>query len=286
MRILVPLDGSPLAERAVAPAALLAYRSTPPASLMLLWVDAHDQVQATVAEEFSPDVAADVPDRTSHQLPYLQRLCELPQLVSLQVTIQIAAGIPSMTIPRVAQEQGMDLIVMVSQIMTTVDAAMWGSVTEAVARSSPVPTLIIRPEGPSFPDIEQSTPLTILLPLDETPFAEAAVPQAALLAQSCHGKVLLYHVVPEDTDIRVQHQRGEQAYDYLDQIAIRLEDQGIRVSWLLGYGDVAANIASVMQQGRADVITIATHGQSGLSVTENVLHHISAPMLVVHPASE
>ncbi len=283
MRILVPLDGSPLAERALAPAAMLAQRSTAPASLTLLWVDTHRITQATVTAEFSAAVAANVPEQTPQHLLYLARLRDLPELAHLDVRIQMLGGEAAPTIVLTADEQQMDLIVMASHVLSAFDAAMWGSVTETVARTATVPTLIIRPEGPSFPDITQINPFTILVPLDETPFAEAAIPAAVLLARTCRGEVLLYQVVPLAEDAHAQHRRDEAAYVYLDRVATHWESNGVRIDRFLGEGSIAPTIAAVMLDRRADIIAIATHGERQFSIAENVLHHITTPMLVVHP---
>ncbi|MBA3827246.1 MAG: universal stress protein [Ktedonobacterales bacterium] len=280
MRILVPLDGSLLAERAIAPAAMLAHRSDTTASITLLWVDTLHQTQATVAEEFSADVAANVVDRTPQHLLYLARMRDLPALLQIDVSIQLVAGEPAPTIARVAGEQQFDLIVMASHVLTAFDAAMWGSVTETVARTSTVPTLIIRPEGPAFPDVAHVNPFSILVPLDETAFAEAALPGALLLAQAFRGEILLYHVIPPAA---AQGHRDEAAYAYLDRIATRLAGSGVMVDRLLGHGNIATSIAALMLENRADVVAIATHGDDKFSIAENVLHHITAPMIVVHP---
>ena len=284
MRILVPLDGSPLAERALAPAALLARRSTAPAALTLLWIDTHHITQATVTAEFSAAVAANVPDQTPQHLPYLARLRDLPDLAHLDVRVQLVGGEPAPAIVQMADEQGMDLIVMASHVLTAFDAAMWGSVTEAVARTAIVPTLIIRPEGPAFPDLEQINPFTILVPLDETPFAEAAIPAAVLLARTCRGEVVLYHVVPTHATGTSSHLRDTAASAYLDGVAREWDGEGVRIDCLLGEGNIATSIEGVMADRRADIVAIATHGDRPFSIAESVLHHITTPMLVVHPS--
>lgn len=280
MRILIPLDGSPLAERALAPAALLARNAVSPTTITLLWVDTHDATQAMLAEEFSAELAVDLPDHAPQQLRYLTTMRTHPDLDGIDVAIEIIVGEPAPAITKVAQEQNMQLIVMASHVMTAFDAAMWGSVTEVVARTSSVPTLIIRPEGPLFSDEAQARPFIILVPLDETLFAESALPSAVLFAQACHGEVLLYHVVLTDDP---RYYREEASYAYLDRVASRLAESGVKVEKLLGRGNTAASIAEVMRDVRVDVVAIATHGHQGLSVAEQVLHQITTPMLVIHP---
>lgn len=280
MRILVPLDGSPLAERALAPAALLARHVDTPTIITLLWVDTQQITQAMIAEEFSPEMAMNVPDHAPQHLVYLAQIRHHPTLTGLDVTISMVVGEPASTIITVAQEQHMQLIVMASHVLTAFDAAIWGSVTEIVARTSSVPTLIIRPEGTIFSDNPPDRPFTILVPLDETLFAESALPSAVLLAQACHGKLVLYHATPTDDP---RYFRAEASYAYLDRVASRLTASGITVGQILGQGNTAASIAKVMEEVHADVVVIATHGQRNFSIAAEVLHQITLPMLVVHP---
>jgi nucleotide-binding universal stress UspA family protein len=199
------------------------------------------------------------------------------------VRVQMMGGELAPTIVQVADEQGMDLIVMASHVLTAFDAAMWGSITEAVARTATVPTLIIRPEGPTFPDLDQLNPFTILVPLDETPFAEAAIPAAVLLARTCRGEVVLYHVMPTHVAGTSSYARDTAAYAYLDGVAKAWDGENVRIVRLLGEGNIATSIEGVMADRRADIVAIATHGDRHFSIAESVLHHITTPMLMVHP---
>jgi hypothetical protein len=70
MHIIVPLDGSLLAERAIAPAGLLAHRAAE-ADITLLAVNTQKHAQETIADEFSADVASGIPDSTPKYLRYL-----------------------------------------------------------------------------------------------------------------------------------------------------------------------------------------------------------------------
>jgi nucleotide-binding universal stress UspA family protein len=289
MHILVPLDGSLLAERAIAPAGLLAHRAEA-ATITLLAVNTQQRAQEAMTDEFSADVASGIPDRSPKYLRYLAQIREVRPLADLTVAIEVVAGAPAEAISAFAREQSADMIVMASHILTGLDSALWGSVAEAVARTAGVPTLIIRPEGPAFPDVAHATPFTILVPVDGTPFAEAALPGAEFLAHTCQGEILLLHVVPALANPAAQHRAEEEAILYLDGMATRIERNGVMVDRLLVTGEPSEGIANALRTKRADLIAIATHGQGGFapgahSIAEQVLHHSNAPMLIIHPTS-
>lgn len=290
MHIIVPLDGSSLAERAIAPAALLARRSPIPATLTLLRVDAQQHSVETVTEEFSPAAAISIPEHAPAFLDYLEDARGSFGLADLAVNIAVVPGEPATAIAAFARGAQADLIVMASHVLTTLDRVLWGSITESVARDAGIPTLIIRPSGVPFPDVTQSKPFTILVPLDGTEFAEAAIDAAAFLARSFMGTLLLMHVLPERVATpEEQAEREVDATIYLKAISQVLMTKGIHADQLVTVGSPTIHIANVIQAKRADMVAIATHGQGNAyrfghaSITEEVLHHVPTPMLVVHP---
>jgi nucleotide-binding universal stress UspA family protein len=123
MRIIVPLDGSLLAEWAIAPVALLARRAATPVTITLLAVNTHDRAQEEIAEEFSPAVIVGIPDRTPKYLHYLTQIREVPALADLAITIEVIPGEPAEAISAFARAQGADLIVLASHVLTKLDAA-------------------------------------------------------------------------------------------------------------------------------------------------------------------
>ncbi len=290
MLIIVPLDGSVLAERAVEPAALLARRSPSPVTLTLLRVD--DQHQRDEVEDGATSLAevTTIAERTLEYREYLQGILAAFSLDELAVNIAVVPGEPATAIAAFARGAKADLIVMASHVMTTLDRVLWGSVTEQVARDAGIPTLIIRPNGSALPDGTQERPFTILVPLDGTQFAETAIDAAAFLAQSFAATLLLMHVLPEIVGTPEElAERETDARIYLTAIGNIVSAQGIATEQFVATGNPAIHIANVIQAKRADMVAIATHGQgtsrqfAHASITEEVLHHVETPMLIVHP---
>jgi nucleotide-binding universal stress UspA family protein len=291
MKILVPLDGSPLAERALVPAASIARRWREPAAVMLLRVVAYPAVDAGM-EGLSPVTSgpALLDDVIEAAQDYLRATAQAPVFAGITMQTTVVIGAPAATIIAQAQEAAADLIVMSSHGRTGIARLALGSVTETVAREAHVPVLVLRAAGITFPDAARHEPLRILVPLDGTDLAEAAIRPAAELARALHGALYLLRVVPPASPDDVAHEiTAHEAYAYLTTWHDRLTHEGLDVHRSLGFGAVAEQIVAKAQEHHADLVAIATHGRTGLarlregSIAETVIHHTALPALVIHP---
>jgi nucleotide-binding universal stress UspA family protein len=140
----------------------------------------------------------------------------------------------------------------------------------------------------------------ILVPLDGSELAEAAVPHALELAKAFGAQVALFSVVEP---IGVYPQPGvvgpvvsiavnveeemENIRQYLEKVADRLKAEGIRVQRVVREGDPASLICDYAQESKADVIVMSTHGRSGIqrwvygSVADRVLRGAKIPVLLI-----
>ena len=199
-----------------------------------------------------------------------------------------------------------------------------GSVAEKIARHSAVPVLILREGGPipAGPHMDGG-PFRVLVPLDGSTRAKAAIEPAAILtstlAASGQGALHLIRVVkphsgetmhvPEGHEGE-QEQGVQKARKYLSSTvehiregltAHSVKDFGLTITWSVAVDtDVASAIIRVAENGEdvegvgvfggCDVIAVATHGYGGLqrwamgSVTERVLNAARLPMLIVRPS--
>lgn len=136
----------------------------------------------------------------------------------------------------------------------------------------------------------------ILVPLDGSALAEAALPRALELAQDSGAKVELLRAVeastlpgvdPTEAQIKVV-QEGE---TYLADVAARLRAGGVQaVETSVWYGPAAYAIVEAGQLHKADLIVMTTHGRSGLgrfilgSVAESVLRGTTVPIFLIRAA--
>ncbi len=128
-RFLVPLDGSPLAEKAALSAAELARHCK--AELVF--------VRACPSKD-SLKEAAD----------YLAPMCEEARSEGLIAKADVCVGEPSVKICQVAEEEEVDLIIMSSHGRTGLARTVFGSVAETVMRAACCPVMVVkvhRPEG-------------------------------------------------------------------------------------------------------------------------------------------
>jgi nucleotide-binding universal stress UspA family protein len=135
--------------------------------------------------------------------------------------------------------------------------------------------------------------------LDGSPLAEAILAYVSTLAKGLGAEVTLLHVVHLSQDMQRDEpsrllqpaiqQAETQAQDYLNRVAQRLTDSGIKVRSRVAVGDTATEIVRAAQQEGMDLIALATHGRSGLkrwvygSVADKVLHTTQTPLLLIRP---
>ena len=297
--ILIPLDGSELAERAIPVAAEIA-KATDGSAISLVRIvraPAEFETSATDTAVWAP--AADE-DEKREANNYLHEVAQRPELAGVAVTERIYAGPPSATLLMAAKSLGVDLIVMTSRGRSGITRWLLGSVAEGVSRESPAPTLIVRADKAGE---EITLGGAALVPVDGSPLAETAIEPAAHLAAALAGDKkawlhLLYIVQPLPLTATAPLGYGVQGANlaslnteldlvkegetYLQDLARRIGAEyadalGVTITYTSLYGaDVAGDIlaaaegtleaapASQSMLAGADFIAMATHGRGGL----------------------
>jgi nucleotide-binding universal stress UspA family protein len=124
----------------------------------------------------------------------------------------------------------------------------------------------------------------ILIPLDTSANAEAALPIARALAASTNA---VLNLVAVSTDIEPGQTR--ELYAYLEDIAALERVFGFQVRTTLRIGDPGEAILQLERELNVDLIVMATHGRSGLgrlllgSVADRVTHSSRTPVVVLRP---
>jgi nucleotide-binding universal stress UspA family protein len=139
--------------------------------------------------------------------------------------------------------------------------------------------------------------MKILVPLDGSRTAEAALPIAVRLASDPEMSLVLMAVA----DVRVNQDPApaepeiapiQEARSYLEAAKGRLLPATEQVFTTVWSGPAAAAIVRAAQTYRVDMIVMTTHGRSGRqrdmfgSVADAVLREASPPVLVLRPAQE
>jgi nucleotide-binding universal stress UspA family protein len=143
-RILVPLDGSPLAEEILDPIGRLARQIG--AELILVRVVEGRSSGAIHAS--SPSTARSLlASELLEARGYLARILDRARSYGSRVTVRAIAGSPSTTIAAVAHEEDADLIGMVTRGRGGLGRLVMGSVADATLQETSVPVLLVRPSA-------------------------------------------------------------------------------------------------------------------------------------------
>jgi len=279
-RVLVPLDGSLLAEHALAVAAKLA-RSNDGLLILVQALALPVEYDAPLVPQVTP-VGVDFAEHERRAQAYLTRQASLPMLSDLPVETCVLAEAPALAILNAATRYQADMIVMTSHGRTGVSRWVFGSVAEHVARQAQVPVLVLRQrqlpfwtegaellEPPKRPGMASTFPsLRVLVPLDGSPLAEAALEPAASCAVSLAREVEKATAAPPgSTSCRLQLVLVVRPIDalaenmpealvvsgaqrYLKRVADRLQEAHpeVVVSWTVVAGsDVADSLIAIAE---------------------------------------
>jgi nucleotide-binding universal stress UspA family protein len=136
---------------------------------------------------------------------------------------------------------------------------------------------------------------TILVPLDGSLMAEAALNPAADLARMTRAKLVLLragqtHTLPMADPVEAQVDVMHEAQEYLETVRARLEQAGdLTVETSAWYGPAVESIVDAARSRAADLIVMSSHGRSGVSrlvmgsVAESVLRATAVPILLIRP---
>lgn len=144
-KILVPLDGSPLAEAALRHAAELA-RGTG-AEILLLEV-AQDGL-AAVPEARVHATPVEVYGGAIRGMKYLRKVADRLRRGGITVRCGVLEGDPASAILSFAHRENVDLIVMGTHRRSGIARAMHGSVAEAVAITTRRPVVLVKGGAPA-----------------------------------------------------------------------------------------------------------------------------------------
>jgi nucleotide-binding universal stress UspA family protein len=298
IRILVPLDGSSLAEQALSCAITLARGL--PAELVLLraiWIPPdllEIMDESTVAlNEIVAQMEAEAND-------YLSALVEQLRDAGLKSRPAVRRGPAEEAILDCAGEGNIDGIIMATHGYSGIRRWTHGSVAERVLQAARVPLLLARvSEQDRTRDWQQPMGCRrILVPLDGSPLAEQILPTVTAVAHALSAELILFQVLISQvfgmmagewyfSAQGVLDAAEEQAQAYLSGIASRLEEHGLEGSIATCVGPVASCIVEYAEANQVDLIAMCTHGRTGLarwalgSVADRVLRAGGTPILLV-----
>jgi nucleotide-binding universal stress UspA family protein len=302
-KILVPLDGSPFAENAVA-VALDAARRTG-ARLHLV------QVHEPATPRSWPDGQAMYDERWDGALraredEYLRSLAHrCMERAGVAPVTELLDGPVAASLAGYATEMGIDRIIMTTHGRGGISRAWMGSVADALVRRASVPILLVRPKTDEA-DWDRPFSLNhVLVPLDGSDLSAAILQPAVELAQLTGAQLTLLRVVLPLPFVAAPYTAGPSfnqegasqsrvnAIQYLKAVAEPLRQRGLRVEVdTLFHTSPAIGILDYAATHSVDTIAMATHGRGGWSrvalgsVADKVMRGSMMPVLLYRPPAE
>ena len=303
--IVVPLDGSPFAEQAIAVALAIAEDSGAKVTFTRAW----NPASYRYTSELTPPFLAPGANERLEATQYLSDLVSrLRSSTTTTIDMAVLAGSPVEAINEYLTSNGADLVVMSTHGLTGWSRAWIGSVADALIRVASIPILLCRPQETES-TLAAGGFKCVLIPLDGSSEAEQILQHVADIGASGVDRFVLLRVErpvrlpmhpyvyaggafetdPVATDEAVTHAR-----DYLTKTAAWLSarcprattEVDVRVADQLG-----GAIVDAAKEYGADLVALTTHARRGVrlvlgSVADKVLRGTQGSLLVLRPSAE
>lgn len=296
-QILVPLDGSALAERALSCAMMLGQGL--PTDLVLLRAVSIPPDFEAVLRDVPEDVEAEIEQLGDEAKGYLSEVAARLKASGLSVRATVEWGTAAEAIVDYAEKENIQQIVMATHGYSGISRWRHGSVAERVLQSATVPVLLVRAGEKTPDDVQRAMQCQrIMVPLDGSSIAEQVLPLVTYVAQALDAETVLFRVpiahvsgsLSGDWFLPLEGTLGtanDIASVYLERQAEHLREQGIKVSTARQIGGVADVIIEFAEANGIDLIAMCTHGRTGLAryalgrVADRVLRAGHIPLLLV-----
>ena len=289
--VLVPLDGSNLAEMALPMAATICRNYSSPLTLVsVLQVQGLLRIAPTIQEQ--KDLTE--PERLEQE-KYLSQIAGKLRTAGIKVDYRIGIGPIAQEISMLASESHVDLIVMSTRGQSGMQRWLMGNVANRIVQSVTLPVLLIHPTEERNGREQQIK--RVLVALDGSEFAERVLPYARSLAASLGSEIVLLSVpeIPEAQmygplagmvdELRTKAEA--ETRQYLESVIDSLRAEGLHARMLVSGSRPASTIVAVGESVETDLIMLATHGRGGLdrlfmgSVAERVVQRTQRPVFLV-----
>jgi nucleotide-binding universal stress UspA family protein len=287
--VIVPLDRSELAEKAIPPARELASRLK--AHVMLISVPeviepslaAYPDFEVRLGGMMSPDQLESMRQVAREETrEYLSKASRSFLDAGVEVQIDVAEGRPAEAIVEAVDAHPHAMIVMATHGRRGLSRWAYGSVADSVLQSVTRSLLLI----PAVADHVASVPRSILVPLDGTTEAEAVLGPVTAISSCFDARVEIAHVMPDFSDmvrlrvepvVEIESRYEAWLRDYMEGVRERLRGRVSDVVVLELAGPDVAD-ALLAQAARDDVdllaMTPGVHGETVRGATSGVVSRV------------
>ncbi len=292
--LLVPLDGSKLAEAPLVAALALARDIGAEVTLF------HAVEKSAPREIHGERHLTGVGEARGYLEELSARIFPPEMKVHIHVHGDEVKNVPQ-SIAEHAGDLDADLIVMCTHGRGGLRGLMFGRIAQQVSGLATAPVLLVHPSGPKAPSGFSCKRMVV--PLDGHPDHEEGLKIAAALARPCGGKLHLIMAVhtlsalsgesaatakmlPRTTHalLDLAHREAE---NYLGARIESLRAEGVSATSRVGRGNPVSVIMDFLEKEAADLIVLATHGKTGMdafwsgSTTPNLTSRARVPLLLV-----
>jgi nucleotide-binding universal stress UspA family protein len=300
--IIVPLDGSPLAESALPHALALADALRLPVTLIHVVPRGYHALDYELRYDAAGEAAA-----LAHAARELEsRACALAG-PHRRIEAYTAAGDAAEEIVRYAERSDGRCIVMATHGAGGALHWVFGSVARKVLAAATVPTLVVRPSTVPQRPGEPAAIRKILVPLDGSDLAREALPVVKDLTKPLGAAVTLARIAPIPTGMYLDSPYApmtvqpylteaiaaerEAATADLALVAGELREAGIAVTSVVRAGSPANELLDLLADGQYDLVVMSSHGRTGVkrwvlgSVAERLVEAARTPVFIVRAAA-
>ncbi|MGD0205249.1 MAG: universal stress protein [Dehalococcoidia bacterium] len=298
-KVLVLLDGSPLAQ------AILPYVTVVAKGFHSHVILFH--VAETALDHQAPEQKA-YADQTIERIRpmaenYLAGVADQFRKEGIDVETKVVGGRAAAQIVEQAEQENVDLIAMSTHGRSGLARWVMGSVADKILRACERPVLLVRPRDEGASGKAGGRLSKVIVPLDGSNVAEAAIPFAEELGKALGLELILIQVIGIETTVHfvpmapdswpvpsdILQQLDVVASGYLTGLAKQLKDRGLTVQWEVLRGAPGPTIVEFAKETPGGLVVMTTHGRSGFrrwvmgSVTDAVVRHTGEPVLVTRP---
>jgi nucleotide-binding universal stress UspA family protein len=200
-----------------------------------------------------------------------------------------------------AEELGIDLIAISTHGSSGMRGLLLGDIAQQTLRRSTTSLLLVKPDeqGVARPfEVHE-----VLLAIDPAVHGDVALPTATWIARACGAKLRLVTVIPQASGLPLRRRAAavfspastravlklerEDAVEYLQDKQASLSREGVECTAEVRTGDPVTEVSGMLQRKSADLLILATHGQTGLgallagSFGPRILMRARYPVLLV-----
>jgi nucleotide-binding universal stress UspA family protein len=238
--------------------------------------------------EAEPAAWTDAGGQLGNANDYLQGMVHWLRDTNPDVDCVLYRGTAARSIVDCAANRHVHQIVMASHGYQGLTRAHHGGVAERVVHDGGTPVFLVRGRETS-PDVAPK-PIAfrrVLVTLDGSKTAEQVLAPITAIARALECELILCEVYISFLFDSSTRAAARMAKSYLNDVAKRVGDQGIKVRTATQTGPVAETIVRLAKDNEVDLIAMCTHGRTGIarltlgSTAAQILRAVNTPVLLV-----